>query len=163
MHSFHEHSELNFLSNIFVSKLKQGQKECDRYVYAQLMLRYNMGVDKSGDFIHEITPPHKMLWNYVIFVVSWCLCTVEKIKKILKTISIEHLLSDRILAWLFHGIPCQRLLVLYPKFRAISAPKIWIQVRNGFVVFGSLIWTMSCSASYNFFSFLPLLNIFMSK
>lgn len=81
VHSFHEHSELNFLSNIFVSKLKQGQKECDRYVYAQLMLRYNMGLDKIGDFIHEITPPHKMLWNYVIFVVSWCLCTVEKLKK----------------------------------------------------------------------------------
>jgi hypothetical protein len=57
----------------FLSKLEQGQKECDRCVYAQFMLRDNMGVVKRGDFIHEITLAHKMLRNYVIFVVSWCL------------------------------------------------------------------------------------------
>lgn len=57
----------------FLSKLEQGQKECDRCVYAQFMLRDNMGVVKRGDFIHEITLAHKMLQNYVIFVVSWCL------------------------------------------------------------------------------------------
>ena len=73
----------------FLSKLEQGQKECDRCVYAQFMLRDNMGVVKRGDFIHEITLAHKMLQNYVIFVVSWCLCTVEKFKKFLKTISTD--------------------------------------------------------------------------
>lgn len=89
VHSFHEHSEFNCLSNIFISKLEQGQKECDRCVYAQFMLRDNMGVVKRGDFIHEITLAHKMLRNYVIFVVSWCLCTVETFKKFLKTISTD--------------------------------------------------------------------------
>jgi hypothetical protein len=73
----------------FLSKLEQGQKECDRCVYAQFMLRDNMGVVKRGDFIHEITLAHKMLRNYVIFVVSWCLCTVEKFKKFLKAISTD--------------------------------------------------------------------------
>jgi hypothetical protein len=48
-----------------------------------------MGVVKRGDFIHEITLAHKMLQNYVIFVVSWCLCTVEKFKKFLKAISTD--------------------------------------------------------------------------
>ena len=43
----------------FLSKLEQGQKECDRCVYAQFMLRDNMGVVKRGDFIHEITLAHK--------------------------------------------------------------------------------------------------------